>query len=484
MLWKCASVGLLVGVTVQPVLGAFPKIRLDPISTGEIVAPVGIANAGDGSGRLFVVDQRGKIHISQSQMTLAEPLIDLGSKLVPERPGFDERGLLGLAFHPNFGQAGLVGEDKFYVYYSAPKSGGTTANPINHQSVVAEYSVTGPGANTADINSERVLLTFDQPQFNHDAGSINFGPDNLLYIATGDGGGSDDNDAGHTGGNATKPDGGLGNSQDLTNLLGKVLRVDPQGSNGPGGQYGIPGDNPFAGAGGGVREEIFAYGLRNPWRTAFDDGPGGTGRFFVADVGQGLVEEVNLVERGDNLGWRIREGDRAFDDTVTPSPPATLVEPIAVYAHPDASIGLPEIGLSVTGGVVYRGSDFPELEGKYLFGDWSNAFSTPNGTLLGLEETTPGVFDLAVLEVEGGNPIGQFIQAFGLDERGEAYVATKGTLAASALDPASGLPTGGIYRIAVVPEPASAAVAIAGLLLCALGFKLRTRRQIHGLPPC
>jgi hypothetical protein len=254
-----------------------------------------------------------------------------------------------------------------------------------------------------------------------------------------------------------------------------VLRIDVDGNNGPGGEYGIPGNNPLVGVGGGVQEEIYAYGLRNPWRASFDDGPGGTGRLFVGDVGQGDVEEVNIIESGGNYGWRIKEGTFDFDNTVAPNPVVSLLDPIAEYAHPGSANGLTEVGLAITGGVVYRGSDFPELDGTYLFGDWSNGFSSPDGTLLGLEETAPGIFDLSVLNVLGGNPIGEFIQAFGLDENGEAYVATKGTLAPSGLDPTSGQPTGAIYRITVIPEPTTFIMLILGLTAIA-ARRTRSRR--------
>lgn len=459
---------------------AFPLIKLEPVSTGEIVAPVGITNAGDGSSRLFVTDQRGTIRVIENGNLLPTPLLDIESRLVPERAGFDERGLLGLAFHPNFGEAGLQGADKFYVYYSAPQPNGNPddpVNPVDHQSVVAEYSVTALGSNVADPASERILLTFDQPQFNHDAGFVGFGGDGLLYITTGDGGGGGDDEPGHTGGGEGNPSGGLGNSQDRTNLLGKVLRLDVAGSNGPGGEYGIPADNPLVGEGGGVREEIYAYGLRNPWRASFDDGPGGDGRLYVADVGQGDVEEVNIIEKGGNYGWRIKEGEFDFDSTATPDPAVPLLDPIAQYLHPDSNPddfpGQPQllqVGLSVTGGVVYRGSESPALAGTYLFGDWSTGFAQPDGTLLGLEETAPGEFVLSVLDVVGGNPIGEYIQAFGLDELGEAYVATKGTLAPSALGP-NGLPTGKIYKIVAIPEPTT---FVLGSLLLIMGLN-RTR---------
>ena len=285
--------GLAVASATQ---AGFPQVALVPVSQNEIVSPVVLANAGDGSNRLFVADQRGTVHVIQNGSLLPTPLLDISTRLVPERPNFDERGLLGLAFHPNFGQVGQLGADKFYVYYSAPQPNGDPTDPVNpvdHQSIVAEYAVTSLGANTADPASERILMSFDQPQFNHDGGNLAFGPDNMLYITTGDGGGGGDNEPGHTGGGPGNPTGGLGNSQDRTKLLGKVLRIDVDGNGA--GQYGIPADNPFVGVGGGVREEIYAYGLRNPWRASFDDGPGGTGRMFIADVGQNAVEEVNLL---------------------------------------------------------------------------------------------------------------------------------------------------------------------------------------------
>lgn len=451
----------------------FPQIRLEPISTGELTAPVALVNAGDGSNRLFTADQRGRISVIENGSVLPTPLLDLSSKLVPQRPNFDERGLLGLAFHPDFGATGTAGYGKFYTFYSAPQTGGTAENPIDCQSVVSEFTM-DPTTNTADINSERILLSVNKPQFNHNGGQLLFGPDRMLYITTGDGGGADDNDAGHTGGSSSKPMGGLGNSQDLTKLLGKVLRIDPQGSNGPTGQYGIPAGNPFVGDGGGVREEIYAYGLRNPWTGSFDDGPGGTDRFFLADVGQGLIEEVNLVEPGGNYGWRIKEGTLPFDPTVSPNPAAPLIDPITEYTHPGASNGLPEIGLAVVGGQVYRGDDFPELQGKYIFGDWSSDFVPGSGTLMGLEETSPGQFEFSFLDVEGGNPLaGQYITAFGRDEDGEIYLVTRRTLA-PVNDP-SGNPTGAIYRIGVVPEPSSWVLATLALAGAVAGLVRRRR---------
>ena len=441
----------------------FPQVRLQPISSNELVAPVGLANAADGSGRLFAIDQRGAIQILQGGSLLPTAFLDIGAKLVGQRAGFDERGLLGLAFHPQYGTVGTGGEGKFYVYYSAPSpdAPGTEADPVDHHSVIAEYMVSGPGSNIADPNSERILMTFNQPQFNHDGGQLAFGPDGMLYISTGDGGSGNDNNAGHTGGDVTRPLDAFGNAQDRTNLLGKVLRIDVNGSNA--GQYGIPNDNPFVAAGGGVRQEIYAYGLRNPWRFSFDDGPGGTDRLFLADVGQGDVEEVNIITSGGNYGWRIREG--AFDFAqavgVVPNPVVPLIDPIAQYSREGRLNALPKIGLTVVGGYVYRGSEFPELIGKYVFADWSTAFGAGNGTLLGLEEGVGGDFTLSVLDVEGGNPIGLYITAIGEDESGELYVVAKSVLAPDA-DPDSGLPTAMIFKIAVVPEPASICVLVIG----------------------
>jgi glucose/arabinose dehydrogenase len=329
---------------------------------------------------------------------------------------------------------------------------------------VAEYSLSGD-PNVADAASERILLTVNEPQFNHNAGFLGFGPDDQLYITLGDGGGADDNDAGHTGGTDDKPSGGLGNAQDLTKLLGKALRIDPLGTNGPNGQYGIPADNPFVGE-LGVREEIYAYGLRNPWRGTFDGE-----QFIVADVGQRLVEEVNLIESGGNYGWRIKEGTLDFDATVSPDPAAALIDPIAQYTRntpAGAATGLEQIGISVTGGAVYRGSEFPALDGVYLFGDFSTQFAPADGTLLAL---TPDVLDgtatlpadPTVLNVVGGNPIGEYILAFGNDEDGNVYVATKTALPAGGIP--GGPPTGNIYRLVAVPEPATGVPLILTLMV-------------------
>jgi glucose/arabinose dehydrogenase len=260
-------------------------------------------------------------------------------------------------------------------------------------------------------------------------------------------------------------------------LLGKILRVDVDSANSSNGQYGVPADNPFVGVGGGVREEIYAYGFRNPWRVTFDDGPGGTGRLIVADVGQNLVEEIDLVEKGGNYGWRVKEGTFTFDGTAAPNPVVPLIDPVAQYAHPGANNGLQEFGISITGGEMYRGSQFPALSGKYIFGDFSTAFNPANGVLLGMEETAPGVFGLAQLNVVGGNPIGRYVTAFGKGEDGEIYVATKTTLAASGRGPL-GEPTGAIFHLVAVPEPS--ALLLAGMAIACGMMRSRRPRSRNG----
>lgn len=446
----------------------FPPLALKAVSQQQIVSPTDIANAGDGSGRLFVCDQSGIVYIIRDGMLLPQPFLDVRSKLVPRAPttylfplssSYEERGLLSIAFHPNYNQRdGLdqpkPGFGKFYIFYSAPSPNVTSgSNPVNCRSTISEFSVSTADPNVADISSERVVLAYDKPQANHNGGQLRFGPDGLLYISAGDGGGQHDNQDGHTGGSGTSspgPSGGLGNAQDKTRLLGKILRIDPLGSNGPGGQYGIPAANPFVGAGGGVREEIYAFGLRNPWRFSFDDGPGGSGTMFEADVGQDKVEEVNIITSGGNYGWRVMEGTLTHDGTA-PNSGLPLIAPIAQYAHIGVVTGtpaLPQIGASIIGGFVYRGSAIPALQGKYVFGDYSQSIASANGTLLGIEETSPGsgTWKFSTLVIAGGNPLTTRVYAFGRDESGELYVATKVTRGPFELD-SNSKPTGVIYKI-------------------------------------
>ncbi len=443
---------------------AFPQLKLEVVCQNQLYAPVTMVSPLDGSGRMMVGEQRGRIRIFRNGMLEPTPFLDLGAKLCTERAGYDERGLLGMAFHPGFSTSVSPGFRKFYIFYIAnsPLAPGVTADPVDSREVISEFQVSATNPDVADLASERVLLTWDKPQFNHAGGGLEFGPDGYLYFTVGDGGSSQDNFAGHTGGSTTRPAGAMGNAQDLTKLFGKMHRIDPLGTNGPGGQYGIPADNPFAAGAGGARREIYAYGLRNTWRFSFDSRTGGTNRLIAADVGQGEVEEIDIITKGANFGWRNREG--SFVPTFSTGAPAivgTVTDPIAQYAHPGVIKGspaLPQYGVSVAGGYIYRGSAIPALVGKYVFGDYSVSTTAPNGPMLGLEETSPGVWAMSQLDILGSNPIGKYIYAFGQDQAGELYVLTNQIRAVTGVDPTTGFPSGAILKI--VPVPTTTAVTL------------------------
>lgn len=481
-------VALTIGaLNVSSLHADLPSVAIKTVSFGELQAPTCITNAADGSGRLFVCEQRGQIRIIQNGMLLPQVFLDLSSKIVPFAPtsyqfpmtdSYDERGLLGLAFHPGFSTPASSGYRKFYVFYSAPSPNvrgnptppATAPAPVNCQTVISEFQIS-TNANIADVTSERILLTFDKPQMNHNGGQLEFGPDGLLYFSTGDGGGANDINVGHTGATNPPTAGNLGNAQDKTSMMGKIHRIDPLGTNGPGGQYGIPNANPFVGDGSGVRGEIFAYGLRNTWRFSFDTGTGGTNQLFAADVGQNQVEEINIITSGGNYGWHAREGSFTFDSAVenallnggtvringgnqTLPGGAVLINPIAQYAHPSVTIGspaLPSLGTSIAGGYRYRGTAIPALAGKYVFGDYNVGAigsGTTQGTLLGIEETSPGVWSTpAAIPVVGTNPLSTtHVMAFGRDEQGEIYIATE-VAQGPRNDPNTAQPSGGIYSI-------------------------------------
>lgn len=395
------------------------QVSLEPVAVGLTAPNWGISAPGQ-PNRLFVVDQDGILWAIDLVTGAKTVFLDVSALLVPlgiAGPGtFDERGFLGVAFHPGYATNGLL-----YTYTSEPAQPDPDFSTMpagvapDHQNVVSEWRVASPGDPAARPGAtRRVLLRSDHPQFNHNAGAINFGPDGMLYIAIGDGGSADDQGVGHS---------PQGNSQDPANILGDMLRIDPLGSNADNGQYGIPADNPFL-ARAGFAREIFALGLRNPFRFSFDRQ---TGALYAADVGQNDVEEVDIITSGGNYGWRIKEGTFLFDPAGdelngarsdgfvfanSPGQPAGLVDPIAQYDHDD--------GIAVIGGFVYRGVAVPALTGRYLFGDNSRRLNNEHGRVFVL---APGN---RVTEAVDG-PLGVAVLGMGEDAQGELYVMVNET---------------------------------------------------------
>jgi glucose/arabinose dehydrogenase len=393
-------------------------IALKEIAHG-FTSPIALVPLDDGSGRLLVADQTGAVHVLSKEGTRSETVfLDVSGRLSKLNQGFDERGLLGLALHPGFKENGRV-----FIYYSAPlRDGGPEG--WDHTSHISEFKVTRNDAARVDPNSERLVLQIDQPQFNHNGGALVFGPDGFLYISVGDGGNANDTGLGHS------PE---GNGQDRSNLMGTILRIDVDGEQ----PYAVPSDNPFVGKSG--RPEIYAYGLRNAWRISFDRG--GDREFFAADVGQNAFEEVNIIRKGGNYGWNIREGFHCFDSKDPNRPledcPKTgrdgepLLDPILEYRNFKAFPRHPEArGISITGGYVYRGQALQPLRGRYVFADWSQHWALPKGILFVATrpESGNGVWEMKSLEL-ANHPTGEieaYITAFGEDADGELYVLTNG----------------------------------------------------------
>lgn len=346
-------------------------IALAPFITDGIEKPVFLTHAGDGSGRLYVVEQSGRIRLVEQGRVASVAFLDIADRV---RFG-GERGLLGLAFHPDYRRNG-----RFFVNYTRRDDGATVLSEFQRSPV--------SGVAPSD---ERILMVVAQPYANHNGGMIAFGPDGFLYIGRGDGGSGGD------------PDNRAQNSNDL---LGKILRVDVNA----GAPYAIPRDNPFVNGGG--RPEVYAVGLRNPWRFSFDPE---TGFLWVADVGQNLWEEVDVVTRGGNYGWRVMEGTHCFNPALS-CRTAGLVPPVIEYYH-DAG------RCSVIGGAVYRGRAVPILQGHYIYGDFCS------GEIFAFKASpADGIpAEPAVLLKTGFR-----ISSFGQDEAGELYVLDH---------------SGGIYRL-------------------------------------
>ncbi|HUF63324.1 MAG TPA: PQQ-dependent sugar dehydrogenase [Verrucomicrobiales bacterium] len=385
-------------------------LKLEKVAEG-FVSPVGLVAYPGEEGLLTILDQVGVAWlVGTGGKRLPEPFLDLRSKVAKLNEGFDERGLLGLAFHPSFATNGRI-----FVYYSGPLREGAPRG-WDHTSVIAEFRVK-EGERSADLASEKVLLQIDEPQFNHNSGNVLFGPDGFLYISTGDGGAANDVGPGHVPG---------GNAQDPEQLLGKILRIDVD----RGDPYGIPADNPFAGRDG--RDEIFALGLRNPWGLAFLP----DGRLILADIGQNRFEEVNIIEKGGNYGWNIREGFSGFDpdkamDVVIEKPNVDaagkpFAEPVLVYKNPKAFPTDAEArGASICGGYVYRGKSIPGLRNRYVFGDWTFMWGLGKGSLFSAN-AEGSRWELKPLPVEGASngQIDSFMLAIGEGADGELYILT------------------------------------------------------------
>jgi glucose/arabinose dehydrogenase len=388
----------------------------------NLVSPVTLAEAPDGSKRLFIVDQVGKVWIIAADGTkMPTPFMDISSKIVALTPAYDERGLLGFAFHPDFKNNG-----KLYVYYNALPHPGGPAPGVNWSSLcrVSEFKVSSSNNNQVDLSSERVILEVDHPQANHNGGTIAFGPDGLLYISIGDGGSKDDNAPGHVA-DWYKVNAG-GNAQNVeANLLGKVLRIDINSAT----TYIIPSDNPYVGKPG--LDEIYAFGFRNPYRFSFD--MGGTHQLYLGDAGQSLYEEIDIVTKGGNYGWNVKEGTHCFNTDADTLERATcpnvdsagnpLIDPVIEINN----AANPKGGIAVTiiGGNVYRGTALPFLQGKYVFGLFAQKASTPNGKLLVANPAASALWSYSDISIKNfPTDLGAYLKGFGQSLDGEIYVMT------------------------------------------------------------
>ncbi|NNC87616.1 MAG: hypothetical protein HKN82_04045 [Akkermansiaceae bacterium] len=390
--------------------GLAPAKELPPVAykkfASGFTSPVSMIPYDDGEQAFLVVDQPGVISfLGEDGGKPGAVFLDLRDRMVTLNPKFDERGALGVALHPMF-----VENKKVYVYYSAPlREDGPDG--FDHTARLSEFTVKADGS--ADPASERLVLAVDQPQWNHNGGNVLFGPDGFLYLGLGDGGKSNDVAPGH------EKD---GNGQALNRLLGKILRIDVDSAD----PYGIPADNPLVGKDG--RDEIFAWGIRNPWGMSFDGG-----NLIVADVGQNRFEEIDIIENGKNYGWSRREGYASF----TADNPAAVVstkgvssgseftDPVLVYPHNESYGEAPGYGISITGGYVYQGGALRGLVGAYVFADWGTSWATRKAGLFAGVPGSDGRWDMQI--VPGAkSPDGKdkMIVALAQDRAGELYVLT------------------------------------------------------------
>ncbi len=428
----------------DPIPGVIPTsavtVDLKTIATG-LISPITAAVAPGDEEHIYVVDQVGKLYRIQvgENKSPGTPTVflDVSSRLVKLglfSINYDERGFLGIAFHPDFQRNGLL-----YTFTSEPVKGKadfSTQPPgvaPDCQSVITEWRVGRPGEKNGavDTNSARELMRIDKPYFNHNGGTLAFGPDKMLYISLGDGGNANDVGVGHVPG---------GNAQSLApgNVLGKILRINPLARNSANGKYGVPADNPLVGKTGAG--EIFAWGLRNPYRMSFDKK---TGKLWVADVGQNDIEEIDIVVKGGNYGWPIKEGTFLFDNNGggvdahgfvyqhSPMLPAGLIDPIAEYDHSDheGTPGDVESRVAVIGGFVYRGDKIKGLRGQYVFGDYSGELFTPlqaKGHLYTLGKNNR----IETLQLFGRSSLGLAVLGWAHDHDGELYLlaSSSGTL--------------------------------------------------------
>lgn len=482
------ALGLAGGAGATTVLPAIVRgdiaITLKAVATGLGAPDYATFAPGDAS-RLYVVEQAGLLRVIENGSLLPGAALDISARVAPPmntaNPN-DERGFLGLAFHPDFAKLGTVGYSKVYTYNSELIAAGTTptfaapngATP-GYKNVVNEWTMT---AGVVDPGSRREVVSFGKNANNHNGGTITFGTDGYMFLGLGDGGNANDVGASHL-----EPG---GNAQNLGTPLGKMLRFDPlaptltpgsANATSANGQYRIPTTNPFQAP--GQVKEIYASGFRNPYRFAVDRPDlGGNGQIIVADVGQNNIEEIDRLQLGGNYGWAIKEGTFLFNRTTgpdgaagtiganSPGSPDGLIDPISgalgtlEYDHGD--------GISITGGFVYRGAAMSQLNGKYIFGDLAlrGRPVRADGRLFYADLVTGEIKEFLLPQFATGQlPSGLTVHGFGEDAYGELYALVTNT-------PANG--SGGIvYMLTAVPEPAT--WASLGLGLLAIGWVRRRK---------